>query len=317
MTKEFYKEYLSGDLKKQQLLYVMNPNKFRATQYLIDWHEKRGDKILVFSDIIYALERYAKDLKKPYLHGATSERERLDLLAHLQIDDNFNTLFISKVGDTSIDLPDVNVIIQISSHFSSRRQEAQRLGRILRPKPSSSSRFNAFFYTLISEDTKEVRYATKRQSFLVDQGYSFQAITYDNLVDEIEAENLMYGTLMDQLRLLSNCMASAEDAGNIEDIADQDEQESLRMRMKGRASRRRQGSISNMTGGAGMMYEETTGSKKQKGPSKLNSMIEQEQKRKKKMQDHHRAEAEELEAEREASKIEREIRRADQKEREK
>jgi DNA excision repair protein ERCC-3 len=313
MTKEFYKEYLSGDTKKQQLLYVMNPNKFRACQYLIDWHEKRGDKILVFSDIIFALERYAKDLKKPYLHGSTSERERLDLLAHLQVDDNFNTLFISKVGDTSIDLPDVNVIIQISSHFSSRRQEAQRLGRILRPKPSSSSRFNAFFYTLISEDTKEVRYATKRQSFLVDQGYSFQAITYDNLVDEIEADNLMYGSLMDQLRLLSNVLASSDDAGNIEDIADQDEQESLRQRMKGRNPRRRQGSLASITGGKGMLYEETASSKKrQSGPSKFQALVQNETKRIKKMTDNLRGEAEELLEEREASRIEREIRRGEQ-----
>jgi DNA excision repair protein ERCC-3 len=94
----------------------------------------------------------------------------LDFLKHIQTDDNLNTLFISKVGDTSIDLPDVNVIIQISSHFASRRQEAQRLGtiiaflmrtfyifavgRILRPKATTSSRFNAYFYTLVSEDTK-------------------------------------------------------------------------------------------------------------------------------------------------------------------
>jgi DNA excision repair protein ERCC-3 len=68
----------------------------------------------------------------------------------------------------------VNVIIQISSHFSSRRQEAQRLGRILRPKSRALGRFNAFFYTLVSRDTKEMLYATKRQRFLVDQGYSFK-----------------------------------------------------------------------------------------------------------------------------------------------
>lgn len=57
------------------------------------------------------------------------DQERLDFLKHIQTDENLNTLFISKVGDTSIDLPDVNVIIQISSHFASRRQEAQRLGK--------------------------------------------------------------------------------------------------------------------------------------------------------------------------------------------
>jgi superfamily II DNA or RNA helicase len=74
------------------------------------------------------------------------------------------------IGDNSIDLPDVNVIIQISSHFASRRQEAQRLGRILRPKSAAVGNYNAFFYTLVSKDTREMMYATKRQRFLVDQG---------------------------------------------------------------------------------------------------------------------------------------------------
>jgi DNA excision repair protein ERCC-3 len=97
MTPEFYRQYLRSDMRKQQLLYVMNPNKFRACQHLIEWHESRGDKILVFSDIIYALEKYAKDLKKPFLHGKTSDRERLEFLSHLQYDDDVNTLFISKV----------------------------------------------------------------------------------------------------------------------------------------------------------------------------------------------------------------------------
>lgn len=85
------------------------------------------------------------------------------------------TICISKVGDTSIDLPEANVIIQVSSHFGSRRQEAQRLGRILRPKSytqtdgSNRSSFNAFFYTLVSTDTQEMFYSTKRQQYLIDQ----------------------------------------------------------------------------------------------------------------------------------------------------
>ena len=82
-----------------------------------------------------------------------------------------NTLFISKVGDTSIDLPEANVIIQVSSQGASRRQEAQRLGRILRPKKgqrAGDGGFNAFFYTLVSRDTREMYYSTKRQQFLVD-----------------------------------------------------------------------------------------------------------------------------------------------------
>ena len=170
MTPEFYAAYLTSSIHKQMLLYVMNPTKFRACECLIRLHEARGDKVLVFSDNVFALRYYATTLGKPLIYGATSDAERLEFLHHFQHDSNVNCLFISKVGDNSIDLPDVNVIIQISSHFSSRRQEAQRLGRILRPKSAALGRFNAFFYTLVSKDTREMVYATKRQRFLVDQG---------------------------------------------------------------------------------------------------------------------------------------------------
>ncbi len=78
---------------------------------------------------------------------------------------------MSKVGDTSIDLPNANVIIQISSHFGSRRQEAQRLGRILRPKKTITTEFNAHFYSIITKNTEEMFFSNKRHKFLVDQGY--------------------------------------------------------------------------------------------------------------------------------------------------
>jgi superfamily II DNA or RNA helicase len=90
------------------------------------------------------------------------------------------------VGDNSIDIPEANVIIQISSHAGSRRQEAQRLGRILRAKPRplgaiqgsapAADEYNAFFYSLVSKDTVEMYFSTKRQQFLIDQGYSFKVI---------------------------------------------------------------------------------------------------------------------------------------------
>lgn len=143
-TPSFYSNYLTSSIHKQMLLYVMNPNKFRACEYLIRLHEARGDKVLVFSDNVFALRYYAQTLGKRLIYGATSDHERLEFLHHFQHDPNINTLFISKVGDNSIDLPDVNVIIQISSHFSSRRQQAQRLGRILRPKSASLGRFNLY-----------------------------------------------------------------------------------------------------------------------------------------------------------------------------
>jgi DNA excision repair protein ERCC-3 len=99
------------------------------------------------------------------------------LLQSFRTSPHVNVICISKVGDTSIDLPEANVIIQVSSHFGSRRQEAQRLGRILRPKANSSGGFNAFFYTLISRDTAEMYYSNKRQQYLVDQGYTFKVVT--------------------------------------------------------------------------------------------------------------------------------------------
>ena len=94
-----------------------------ACQYLINLHERRGDKILVFSDNLFALEVYAKKLQKPFIHGGVGHQERMGILHYFQKTNDINTIFISKVGDTSIDLPGANVIIQISSHFGSRRQE--------------------------------------------------------------------------------------------------------------------------------------------------------------------------------------------------
>lgn len=97
-----------------------------------------------------------------------------------------NTIFVSKVADTSFDLPDANVLIQISSHGGSRRQEAQRLGRILRAKKTAiAEEYNAFFYTLVSQDTMEMSYSRKRQRFLIDQGYSYKVVTKLAGMDEV------------------------------------------------------------------------------------------------------------------------------------
>ncbi|KAF6159116.1 hypothetical protein GIB67_032733 [Kingdonia uniflora] len=120
MTKEFFAEYLEKDnSKRKHAIYAMNPNKFRACEFLIRFHEEqRHDKIIVFADNLFAL-----------------------------VDFPFK-------GGNSIDIPEANVIIQISSHASSRRQEAQRLGRILRAKGRLQDRmaggkeeYNAFFYS--------------------------------------------------------------------------------------------------------------------------------------------------------------------------
>ena len=85
-------------------------------------------------------------------------------------------VFLSKIGDTSIDLPEATVLIQVEGQEGSRRQEAQRLGRILRPKMGLSMGNQAFFYTLVSRDTKEVGNALNRQRYLMAQGYTYKVL---------------------------------------------------------------------------------------------------------------------------------------------
>ncbi|KAK3753721.1 hypothetical protein QZH41_013801, partial [Actinostola sp. cb2023] len=144
-----------------ELLYVMNPNKFRSCEFLIRYHERRNDKVIVFSDNVFALRTYAVKLNKPFIYGPTSQGERIHILQNFQHNPLVNTIFISKVGDNSFDLPEANVLIQISSHGGSRRQEAQRLGRILRAKKDmAAEEYNAFFYTLVS--TENLSLANKR-----------------------------------------------------------------------------------------------------------------------------------------------------------
>jgi DNA excision repair protein ERCC-3 len=121
MTPEFYREYLRNPSRKRILLHAMNPNKIQACQFLINYHETRGDKVIVFSDNVYALEvisnsiassrlenpeaedrqAYAKKLGKSFIHGGTPEGERLRILSRFQHDPQLNTIFLSKVSLTA------------------------------------------------------------------------------------------------------------------------------------------------------------------------------------------------------------------------
>lgn len=247
MTADFYREYLRETSRKKRLLWVMNPTKFQACQFLIDYHERRGDKIIVFSDNVFALKAYALKLRKPFIYGPTSQVERMRVLQQFRSNPQLSTIFLSKVGDTSIDLPEATCLIQISSHYGSRRQEAQRLGRILRAKRRSDTGFNAFFYSLVSKDTEEMYYSTKRQQFLIDQGYQFQVIT--DLKGMHELPDLVYSSHKEQLELLrSVLMASEADADEeVINVADDIEASSYS---------RRTGSISSLTGASDMAYME-------------------------------------------------------------
>ncbi|TPX17471.1 uncharacterized protein E0L32_003114 [Thyridium curvatum] len=279
MPTEFYEQYLNAGVRARSLFCVMNPQKFQACQYLIRYHESRGDKIIVFSDNVYALEIYAKKLMKPYLYGGTSNTERQEVLDFFQNSPQCSTLFLSKIGDTSLDLPEATCLIQISAQYGSRRQEAQRLGRILRATRRKDEGFNAFFYSLVSKDTNEMVFSSKRQAFLVDQGYSFKIIT--ELKDMDKMPDLEFGTPQSRRELLSKVLGDAESKAWKDE-----EKESAGLQADGnmfygpdgkpmrkapRSAKRTASALTDLGGGQGMAYVEQDRSanksiKKKKAP---------------------------------------------------
>uniref|UniRef100_A0A6P6Y5Y4 General transcription and DNA repair factor IIH helicase/translocase subunit XPB n=1 Tax=Dermatophagoides pteronyssinus TaxID=6956 RepID=A0A6P6Y5Y4_DERPT len=207
MTLEFYRAFNHTVLRK---LWTCNPNKLRACEYLIQFHEARGDKVIVFSDYLMALKVMAVSLKRPFISGDVPTAERVFILNKFKTDPSEKTIFLSKVGDNAIDIPCANVVIQISFNYASRRQETQRLGRILRPKPGlqQHSQYNAFFYSLASQDTPEIIYADKRQQYLIDQGYAYQIISLNKL--PLEKANLVFSDPEKQKELLHSILISAD-----------------------------------------------------------------------------------------------------------
>nr|XP_027236085.1 general transcription and DNA repair factor IIH helicase subunit XPB-like [Penaeus vannamei] len=210
MTPEFYREYLTGKVSDHRirLLCAMNPNKFRTCEFLIKFHENRNDKIIVFIDEVFALIHYAKTLGKPYICGKTDQKERMAIIQDFTSNPKVNTIFISRVADTSFGFPEANIVIEISSQGGSRRQEAQRIGRILRAqKGSRAEGCNAFFYALLSQDTREMGYSRKRKSFLVNQDYAYMVVTPAQLVGFNEAQ-LHYDSREEKVALLEQILAA-------------------------------------------------------------------------------------------------------------
>ncbi|SCM03373.1 DNA repair helicase RAD25, putative [Plasmodium chabaudi adami] len=220
MPSSFYKYYLKSNSFIKRRLYTCNPRKLMMCEYLIKYHEQNNDKIIVFSDNIFALLHIAKTLNKPFIYGKLSPIERIAIINKFKNDSTINTILLSKVGDNAIDIPIANVVIQISFNFASRRQEAQRLGRIIRPKNRANEKKNindpdSFFYSLVSKDTIEMCYSDKRQRFLINQGYAYNVLS-DNIVD-FNKLNLVYKNKKIQDNLLKCILASTDDGNNDED----------------------------------------------------------------------------------------------------
>ena len=182
MTNAFYEAYIKATKQAtRRTLAVVNPHKVDACIFLVNEHKARGDKIIVFCDDLIPARYYAKRLKCRLMDGKTSEEDRSKILDKFR-NNEIDYFVVTRVADTSIDLPDASVAIQLSANGASRRQEAQRLGRILRAKEGATGdRPTAYFYTLTSQDTREMYFSQKRQFFLLDKGYVFRIMNLARL----------------------------------------------------------------------------------------------------------------------------------------
>lgn len=147
-----------------------NPRKFEVAQEIINRYPQ--DKILVIGQYLEQLADFAKRLNAPIITGKTPNAERDKIYGDFR-NGKIHVLVVSKVANFAIDLPDASVAIQVSGTFGSRQEEAQRLGRILRPKERMSR-----FFTLITRSTVEEDFGSNRQKFLAEQGYSYRIIRY-------------------------------------------------------------------------------------------------------------------------------------------
>ncbi|NBF39730.1 MAG: DEAD/DEAH box helicase family protein [Spirochaetes bacterium] len=157
--------YATADKRGKFRIASENERKIDITRQLIDNH--REDAIMVIGQYLDQLKRIAEDLDAPIITGKTPNAKREEIYAAFRRGD-LRIIVVSKVANFAIDLPDASVAIQVSGTFGSRQEEAQRLGRILRPKER-----NSFFYTLVSRFTSEEQFAANRQKFLTEQGYKY------------------------------------------------------------------------------------------------------------------------------------------------
>jgi len=164
--------YATAERRDRFRIAAENPRKIAVVEELIQ--NNPDDAILVIGQFLDQLERVAKDLRLPLITGKTPNIERERLYNAFRRGE-IRVLVVSKVANFAIDLPDASMAIEISGTFGSRQEEAQRLGRILRPKERS-----ARFYMVVSKDTVEQEFGMKRQMFLVEQGYRYQILEWDD-----------------------------------------------------------------------------------------------------------------------------------------
>ncbi len=167
LTEESRMEYALAEPSQRYRLAATSARKRRVVEELVARHE--GDRILIIGQFIDQLRAIAEMLDAPLITGQTAQKVREARFEAFRTGD-IRVLVVSKVANFSIDLPEANVAIQVSGTFGSRQEEAQRLGRIMRPKTDGGQ---ASFYTIVTRDTVDQTFASNRQRFLAEQGYSY------------------------------------------------------------------------------------------------------------------------------------------------
>lgn len=168
-------EYAAAADEDRYRLAATAPAKIDVARRLVERHP--GERVLVIGQYLDQIDELAEALGAPQITGATPIPEREELFQGFR-DGSIPLLVVSKVANFSVDLPEASVAIQVSGSFGSRQEEAQRLGRLLRPKQSNHT---ASFYTLIARDTVDQDFAQNRQRFLAEQGYSYTILDADGI----------------------------------------------------------------------------------------------------------------------------------------
>ncbi|MCY9513678.1 DNA repair helicase XPB [Paenibacillus apiarius] len=167
LTEQGRKRYNQAGEREKARIAGENETKSEVSKRILERHP--DVPTLVIGQYLTQLKELSEALQAPVLTGQTPQEERERLYSQFK-QGEIQVLVVSKVANFAVDLPDATVAIQVSGSFGSRQEEAQRLGRLLRPKSDGRK---AYFYTLVSEETKERDYAMKRQLFLVEQGYRY------------------------------------------------------------------------------------------------------------------------------------------------
>lgn len=183
-------EYAVAGSRIKHRIASENPVKTEVVRELVTKYSE--DKILVIGQYIDQLQKLSQELNAPIITGKTPNAERDRIYSEFR-NGTIRVLVVSKVANFAIDLPDASIAIQVSGTFGSRQEEAQRLGRILRPKERTSR-----FFTLITRNTVEEDFGSNRQKFLAEQGYSYRILRYINpqSLEELDEQSLEYGGCM-------------------------------------------------------------------------------------------------------------------------